>query len=306
MKKLLIYIPLLFAFAACEVVLDVEVPEQDPKLVLNSFLNPDSTILVDLSQDAYILSENEFTQISGASLQLFENGNAVSFFEEQEDGIYRANLQPSPGNTYRISASKSGFEDVSATFTLPSQGASFVTTDMRVSNKSGYEQLVWEIEIDDPASEDNYYEVMVEEAYVNYHIDLIYDEMNDTYYEDTVAIDTMYYADYIELDQGEFEDDPTRWGQSVLINDKTFDGQRYKLKVYVDYYYYEGETHKKRMTIRSCHKDYFNYQRSTRIQEWNDGDPFSQPVFVTSNIEGGYGIFSGFISSSIEEEIEIQ
>lgn len=303
MRKLTAYITILLIFSSCEIVLDVEIPEEPTRLVLNSVINPDSTIVVDLSEDSFILEEDDFTQVRGANIELLENGNPVGLFEETGNGIYRSNIYPTPGVNYEIRASKNGFESISGEFLLPSSTPTISTVDIRITNRNGYPQLVWEFEINDDGNEENFYEITTYTQIEWPIIDVIYDELTETFYEDTIGIDTLIYVDYLELDYSEFDDDPSSWGNSVLVDDKSFNGQRQNFQVFIDYW--EGEPVQKRLVLRNCDETYFNYVRSSKIQDWNDGDPFAQPVFVTSNIENGYGLFSGYISTSITEEVDL-
>ncbi|MDV7393939.1 DUF4249 family protein, partial [Arthrospira platensis SPKY1] len=47
--------------------------------------------------------------------------------------------------------------------------------------------------------------------------------------------------------------------------------------------------------LRSVSPEYFNYHRSLARQYQASPDPFSEPVILYSNIEGGQGIFAGFV-----------
>ena len=54
--------------------------------------------------------------------------------------------------------------------------------------------------------------------------------------------------------------------------------------------------------LKNISKSYYDFQSTYGLQDWNDGDPFAQPVQVFSNIENGIGIFmTGNIAS---EKIE--
>ena len=110
------YILILFALlASCETVIDVEIPREAPKLVVNAQLVPDSTIILHLSESRYILSDYEFKTVNNATLTVLEDG----IFKEQlqkteEDGIYVSQSILQEGKTYTLKAEAPGFSPVEA------------------------------------------------------------------------------------------------------------------------------------------------------------------------------------------------
>ncbi len=53
---------------------------------------------------------------------------------------------------------------------------------------------------------------------------------------------------------------------------------------------YEGEIY---FNLKSVTESYYQYHTTSDLQDWNEGDPFAQPVQVFSNIPNGLGILMG-------------
>src|SRR5690606_17271812 len=53
--------------------------------------------------------------------------------------------------------------------------------------------------------------------------------------------------------------------------------------------------HAYRLRLGHLSEDYYRYLRSQELQEATEEHPFAEPVIVHSNIEGGVGIFAGYL-----------
>ncbi len=51
--------------------------------------------------------------------------------------------------------------------------------------------------------------------------------------------------------------------------------------------------------LRTLSSDQYHYLRTLQLQEFNEGDSFSEVVPVYNNIENGFGIFAGYSSDSV-------
>lgn len=103
---------------ACEKTIDIEVPSDDSKIVLHSYLNPDSTLKVQLTKSAFILDETyqEALVLEGAAIKVFEDEKEIGSMQELQQGWYElAGFKPKEGKTYRLEAEKAGFDKITAT-----------------------------------------------------------------------------------------------------------------------------------------------------------------------------------------------
>ncbi|MEO0330885.1 MAG: DUF4249 family protein, partial [Bacteroidota bacterium] len=119
----------LFGFSACETVVDVDVPREAPRLVVNSFIGVDTPVAVVVSQSKFVLSNEPLQVVSDAEVILLEDGQVVATLAETHPndntinaatGFYATEFVPSTGREYTLRVSKSGFESVEATALIAS------------------------------------------------------------------------------------------------------------------------------------------------------------------------------------------
>lgn len=102
MKRLIILIlPLIFW--SCEDVIDLELPEGEPLLVVEGQITdqPGET-RVTLTSSVPYFDEDGNPPVEGAIIQLFENGTAVGVFTELDSGRYVSPFVGTTGNEYHI------------------------------------------------------------------------------------------------------------------------------------------------------------------------------------------------------------
>ena len=273
--------------ASCETVVDVEIPERPQALVVNSYLSTDrSTVNVDLSETASVLSEGSFTSISGATIDLAENGQTIDTFTELSPGFYSSNVTPVPGRQYQLTVSMDGFETVTANNTIPEEHIMTSAAPPEQVVREGFEQTRLRITISDPPGVRNYYEIGVF-IYFN-TIDPQTGEFNES--------DSIAGFSFIELDGAQFEDSPDQFGSTILIDDALFDGNDETIDILYDSFFdfnIEDQPVFYYM-VRNTSEAYYDYARTRKIHAFNSGDPFAEPIPVIGNIENGYGVFAGY------------
>lgn len=308
MKKL-IYL-LLVITGGCELVINVEQPPFQPSIVLGSFIGPDTTIMVNLSEDRYVLERpDEFDPITGATVQLFEGDRLVGVMEEitsNQDsqfpihfgGQYGLDFRPSPGVEYRLEVEKEGFVSVQATEQLPAYSPRFEVLNI---NHGQFSDTEIEIKIFDEAGRD-YYEVL---AYLSVNTFTgHYDEVTQEWQVDSIWRSTNILSMYTENIAVEDHN-------SSIFSDRLFDGRSYELdmetyfNVWVNPDVDVDPDPVLTIEVRRVSEAYFNYINSSALQWWVDGDPFAEPVQAFSNVENGRGVFGSYVSSRQEFPIEL-
>ncbi len=88
--------PIILAFililsAACETVVDVDIPNAPPRLVVEAYLQADSAVAVSLTQSQSILTNRELSFVSGATVTLLEDGATVATLEVSGNEGYLPN-----------------------------------------------------------------------------------------------------------------------------------------------------------------------------------------------------------------------
>ncbi|MEL6559743.1 MAG: DUF4249 domain-containing protein [Bacteroidota bacterium] len=303
-KAYIIVLSIVFFLASCETVVDIDVPQEPPSLVVNGYLNTDSSnISFHLSKTDFILSESSFESILGADVTLKENGVEVGSFRETGIGVYTSDVAPGKGNTYELTVAKEGFNTVSAIGSIPDQTIDIIDVSVEEVDRNGYLENLVKVKIKDPGGVANFYEVGI------FRYEPVYDFETGELNEEDSVINFVY----LELEGTEFEDSPEKFGNTVLVDDLFFNGLEYEFNLLVSSYYFTGDPffddddEDERVfyvTVRNTSEDYYEYVRSVKIQYWNDGDPFAEPVIVEGNINNGFGIFAGFNSSVLEIDLE--
>ncbi|MGB3849957.1 MAG: DUF4249 domain-containing protein [Tunicatimonas sp.] len=317
------FIVFALAFSACEMVVDVDVPNPPSRLVANAFLQADSIVVVELTQSQSILTNAELKSVSGAVVTLLEETQLVATLEESEtSGIYFSTFTPSVGKTYTLRVSKDGFESVEAsTFIAPPVAIRSVeldttvflntflnfedslVTDRRVNIKEA------RLTLDDPGEERNYYEVSV---YRN-ELQLLprFDDEGNYSGDDTVRYlrqQTLRSEDPVVANTAS---DPLLgesgfYGTTLSFNDDLFNGKSYTLRFIPEVYgfSFEGSEGRLYVILSTVSEGQYRYTRSVDLQYENDGNPFAEPVQVYTNVENGFGIMAGSSASQVIVSLE--
>ena len=140
MKKynfLIFTLSLFFSCENMETVVDLEIPESQPVLVLNSLLDTDRPIQVLISHSVGAFSQNIPTCINDADVVLYENNifldtlkinlDSTMYHYFYHDGgfdsipmhYYESNTIPNKDSNYRIDASHVNYPSISATTYIP-------------------------------------------------------------------------------------------------------------------------------------------------------------------------------------------
>lgn len=104
MKPLYLFIPALFLLASCEDVVDLDLPEGKPHLVVEGRVTDSAGAYVILSTTAAYFSQTETPRVTGAQIELVENGLAVGTFLESDTapGSYYLDYTGVVNSTYHI------------------------------------------------------------------------------------------------------------------------------------------------------------------------------------------------------------
>ena len=284
--------------ASCDTVVELDVPREESRLVVNSFFGPDTTFAMLLSQSEFILDEQDFEAISGASATILdEDGDTLGTLEEQEPGFYTSNIKPQPGETYRLEVSKRGYETVRAENQIPADSARINNIEIRRfdDHSTALRLSIW---IDDPPGSD-YYE--------------LYGLSKTVLYNES---DTLRSTDNLHFNTddpifGDFDrDNEVVRGSYLLFDDALFDGNTRKITLTTSFRYSscspssecEAETDVT-LYLRKTSEAYYRYKETSKLQDDLSANPFAEPVPVFNNIENGFGIFAGYNVSAYPLEV---
>lgn len=285
-----------FGLIACETKLEIEMPEPEPKLVMNSLFTPfvppyPKSINVQLWGNAPILDTTVYDQIKDAEILWFENGIFIDTLKYEDKSKSYASpilIFAEVGKEYSVVVSKEGYPPISAACIVPQKvnidSLSIIALAGIDDENSAYSSVT--LIFHDPENEENYYDIILSDPGKPYQL----------WTSEQIITQEAYYPSDLALEQ----EKPKR----LLFNDSTFDGEEKTIVFYYeppqqeDYNVRWISTHIVYIELRSVTKDYYTYFTSV-IQNQNSrkGDLFyglGEPVNACTNVENGYGIFSGY------------
>ena len=273
----------------------VELPEHQPVLVVNGFINPDSVSEVSISKSTGFLAESENQFVRNADVRLSENGTQVTTLVHIGEGVYRASSHhPSQGATYRLDVVADGFEPIRAEAVVPTPIA-IDSVSVRATNP----EIPWSNEYDltifftDPPVEDNFYQVIMLERRQ-------FPEQPGS----QIAQEGFRSSDPVLLRQDDFGDQ--QWFYSdAYFDDALFDGESYGLELH--YYVYSGDALRDLWAALLTTTESYHYFRKTVDQQDNsEENPFAEPVQIFSNVEKGLGVFAAYSASKFTIDLRQQ
>ena len=324
----LITIATAILLTSCEKEIEFKGEQTDPKLVINSLVEPGQPIKASISKSYFFLDTPDTSAPDDVVATLYVNGNYIGEMAKQFDTVYWGGYEyddmeneipsyylatsfvndycPAMGDLVKITASAPGFDDVEAT-TSPLPNAVEAQLDMEVVGwDSWYQEAYGE------TGEDS---LLYITAVVNLTITIIDpnpgqsdafrihidrtksdpDSRNHIYcsaeYDDPIFGSTLPNNDFIDM--SDLETRP-----EGVFSDVLFDGRSYQVKfteVYVQMMV--DETFAPdffRLPIRVEHlsKEYYNY-----LYTCDQGDValqiWAEPIQTYSNVTNGYGVLAG-------------
>ena len=286
--KNIIPLILFFFLYSCETVVNVDLPEHESKLVANSFINPDSLMSIHISNSLSILDNGNLKNIENAIVEVYENNNLVETLQHSSNGNYTSvNKYPAVGNTYQISASANGYDNITTSTIIPAPIAinSFNMKDSVFMDNYGSTQASLNITFNDPHNR-NYYLLEIFET-------------------DTTADTTFYHPENPFNYYYIYSDDPAigeeQYGNAILFDDEFFNGKSYQLTVKFDSYFFNANPGSLvYVRLKSANEDFYLYKKTFAAHQQNKGNPFAEPVQVYNNIKNGFGIFGGYSSYTVQ------
>jgi hypothetical protein len=290
-KNNLIILFFSIALASCEQFIEVELPDQEPRMVLNALLEPADTLKVFLTKSKGVLEGNnfndEFDLVVGANVYLKDPEGKVfplGYIDrsrpfEKNAFYFLADLELIEGKSYEIVAEKEGFPTISSIQEVPKK-TNIKSIDMvnlgPIDNFEGNDWIEITIKFDDPIGK-NFYEISGQifgsriqvidgdTTFFSYSADLSPRPVNPIYQKDYLMRNVLLFNDVI-LNGSESE-----------IAFRTSIARDVDLEV----------------TINFSHvtEAYYLFYNTADLQQYNRGDVLSQPVLVYNNISNGLGIF---------------
>lgn len=284
----------LFLFSACEKDIFLKLKEGGGRLVLFSFLTPDSVFQVHLSKSVNYSSVDDFERVYDGYIKVIRNGEQIDSFAYPYRDLWakRNMLNISEGDIFEIVAGDSNGNKVSGAVSVPVAVAIEKLDTIRrlAPDVSGVLRYFIDcyITFKDPPQVDNYYQLLLaEEVWQKNGNGLKYSYQLVNFLKD----DPVFY---IRDQEGSLLSGIDFKG---TFPDQLINGLEYSLKVRIPaaYVVNPGTNQKRRLVfiLLSQSRDYFDYLRSRVVAEYNYELPVVDPIKIHSNIIGGLGLIGG-------------
>ncbi|MDP2060925.1 MAG: DUF4249 family protein [Flavobacteriaceae bacterium] len=159
MKKYILIILLLATIFSCTKTLDFDEANNETQLVLNSIIWPDSAFSASISKSTSILMGKQVGQITGGTLDLYEDGTLLTQINSPTGHFYASGIKPKAGKSYRIVVNSNG-KQLEAETIIPDQAEVLSIDTSSLKDEYGYKRINYKVKIKDPIGDD-YYRIVV-------------------------------------------------------------------------------------------------------------------------------------------------
>jgi hypothetical protein len=284
-------------FSYCEKNLEFQMKDKGGRLVLFSFLSPDSIFKVHLSKSVSHFSVDDFERIYGGSITLLKNGNNIDnfLFPFEASWAFRERIVFDEGDILRIEAADGEGQSAWGETVVPHSVAFQLTVPDILSSDAQNESdnFRCKMVITDPSGVKNYYQLVIFE-------DICTAKGGDTTCNRTrIDFSKSDPVFYVRDQEGSLIGGLDFNG---LFSDFLFDGEQYDLVVDLPGEYatapdIPGSTRKILFVLLSHTQGYYDYYRSRAVAEYGYDLPIMDPIRIYNNVEGGIGLVTAFSAS---------
>jgi len=292
---------------SCEKVIEMDIEDTKIRIVANSFIEPDSTITVNVTRSRHILDNADILPLSDAEVKLYDDGIFIGTLTYTNNGNYYINYIPEEGHEYKIEVNHNSYDNVYAQTSIPYPAIINNIDTIKTYSEYGDEIYNLYVNFNDPENIQNFY-------YIKAKVKYQYEEWDPDipiYYTVTVGDTTYIYVEYGGYVYTEYIDELYLESDDIIIetehpngglifSDELIEGTDYTLRTSFYSWSLWSYTNMVYIDLYSINRDYYNYVKSYEQHRNSSEDPFAQPVNVYTNIVNGIGIFGA--SSKIERD----
>jgi hypothetical protein len=272
--------------SSCEKTVNIPLPDEANKLVLNLLMNKDSIMMARVSLSGRLNDYQPPSQMHNAVVSLYENGTfkeTLLPYMYSNNIYYRSKTLPQAGATYKVTAAVPGYTEVSGTDQIPDtveiDELRMTIAQLNSQQANATISLQWH---DDPAVQ-NYYRVRI--YYVNEWVDA-----NGNGGRQKIE-------QYFEVEEPSLSIFGDRARAEFYTTDALFNGRSPR-------FIFRANTGSniKRMIVEISSLTYnsYNYLNSAFMAREKNDDGLSEKVIVFNNIENGLGIIGGVAQREYE------
>lgn len=281
---------LTIVFSSCTKVIDIETPDHDSKLVINSLFKGGERLSLNISESTSI-SGSIPPGVFDSYISIYRNDTLVQI-ANSTDSIFYSNIVPVQNNHYSIEISSPGFETVIATDSLPSRVrvSKIESTDIEWVDDIGMKYKLIRIEFTDTDTSDNYFELKL-------RVRFSYPDDSPYGFSHIIEI-----ANIGGIHDPVLDDSWSLYGYSggFLFTDKLFKNNKCNIEVFAGVLNNEAEEYQLLVDLNTVSEPYYNFKKKLgmymKSADENILTSVSDPVELFTNIENGYGVFAGYMN----------
>jgi len=278
---------------SCKKEATIKLPKQENKLVVTCFISPGDTLIsarVKASVPEYGQQQNFDDDVMNATVMLMDDAHAIllPFDPTQDAYVISSNaFIVVSGKTYSLIVSTPDGKQVSASTTVPSEQFELqsITTHTKNEQISASSTFTFEsfdydltIGVNDIPNKTSYLEVFFQNFTYN---------SSDTTSMQYVQPDSLY----------------NQASDAFFATDESGSRSVYSYNYSSSFYGTDIQSAQVNIAILNCSPEFYKYNESLQRSENADGNPFSEPVFVYTNIAGGFGCFGSFVGNYVTKKI---
>lgn len=331
--KLFIIISTILINTSCETIIDFDGETKAPLVVLNSILQPDSVVTVQLTKSKFFLSVNQnYPAVKNATVKIVVNGNIKETLTHLGEGFYKSNTIVKENDKVEISAEVPGMDIVkSEAMVLPKitiisvdtiwkkieSNDSYSYYNQEIYSDSSYEvigkremgKLKLKVKFRDNSATKNYYQLNC-----NFSEIMRYEDINGVIHEKEQDYFSYYNVDYDDLIFGNTANEQSdildieSGTENNFFTDELINGKEYTISLSVltskitftpgkEPKNYNADKFKISISLDQLSRDYYLYQKTVTASVYSNSY-FSEPIQIHNNIVDGIGIF-GSTSRSV-------
>jgi hypothetical protein len=295
---------------SCVTDFDLGIENNQQKIVVQSYINPDSLVKINVTGSIAFLSNENIQVLEEAEVWLYENNSIVDQLKlhketNEFDYFLLDSFKPKAGNEYKVEVNYKDNQVTGETH-IPAKTAiqSLVldTTQFIVKNEQEYYKC--SISFTDDLIQNYYQILLIRQSYNKSRI--LYVEGQDTL-RDTTIVNRSFEPINIEaidpqINRGQF-------ATGILLPDDNFNGTLFTIEFLVPAFqvqkrgFYDIEEIDLYFVLRTITREMYEFELTANRQGWIIDNPFAEPLPVTGNIENGLGVFAGYNQDLIKVEI---
>jgi hypothetical protein len=272
--------------SSCEKTVNIPLPDEANKLVLNLLMNKDSIMMARVSVSGRLNDYQPTADIKNATVNLYENGTfkeTLTPYLYSNMAYYRSKTIPKAGATYKVTAAVPGYTEVSGSDEIPD---TVKTGEMKmtIAQLSSWQaDATISVQLHDDPAVQNYYRVRI--YYINEWVDANGNGRRQKILQ------------YFEVEEAGLSIFSDKVREDFYTTDALFNGRspRFTFRTSIG-----GKTNRMVVEISSLTYNSYNYLNSAFMAREKNDDGLSEKVIVFNNIENGLGIIGGVAQREYE------